>query len=410
MTKAKKKNSMLPFMAVVCLYNMTASFAHPVTPTVIKELNLHDYMFGVALASMMIFNFLMSPFWGKINTYISSRTSCLICAFGYSFGQLMFGLATTELGIIIARAFSGVFCGGIYVSILTYIVNVSPEEDRASNLMISATSQAVCSAFGYMVGGLLGEISVFTSFMTQSVSLMVCGILFFAVCKKDNTLSLKDMSTRELVKEANPFIAFVDSKKFMTVMFAVAYSLVALSNLGYIAYEQCFNYYIKDQFGFTSSYNGLIKAAVGIISLIANMTICRWIIKKSDSKKSVIVILACCAVSIVGVILVEDVWMFMLINVVFFAFNAVTIPVVQDVVASAAEKEQSNMVMAFYNAIKSLGGIVGSLTAGFIYGLGPKLAFVFAALSFGIAVPMAIIYAKSGGVKAVRERKLAAKQ
>ena len=68
------------------------------------------------------------------------------------------------------------------------------------------------------------------------------------------------------------------------------------------------------------------------------------------------------------------------------------------------------MVMAFYNAIKSLGGIVGSLMAGFIYGVGPKLSFVFAALSFGIAAVMAVIYAKSGGVKAIRERKLAAKQ
>lgn len=32
------------------VFNLAANFAHPVTPTVIQELHLHDYMFGVALA------------------------------------------------------------------------------------------------------------------------------------------------------------------------------------------------------------------------------------------------------------------------------------------------------------------------------------------------------------------------
>lgn len=406
----KNRSSMLSFFVVMCLFNMAASFAHPVTPTVIKDLNLHDYMFGVALASMMIANFLMSPFWGKINTYISSRNTLLICCFGYGIGQVMFGLATTELMIILARVFAGIFTGGAYVSFLTYIVNSSSEAERGSNLMISATIQSVCSAFGYMIGGLLGEISVLLSFMAQAGTLMVCGILFFLITKKDNIYTLSQLSTSQLVREANPFIAFVDSRKFMTVMFAVAYSVVALSNLGYTAYEQCFNYYIKDQFGFTSSYNGLIKAAVGLISLVANMTICRWIIRKTNSKKSAVPVMLCCAVSILGVILAKDVMTFMVINVVFFAFNAVTVPVVQNVVASGADKGQGNMVMAFYNAIKNLGGIVGSLTAGFIYSAGPKLSFVFACAAFALGAVMAGIYAKSGGVEVIRARKMAQTQ
>lgn len=402
-----KKQNLLPFFAVACIFNTAASFAHPVTPTVIQNLGLHDYMFGVALASMMISNFLMSPFWGKINGYISSRTTLLISCTGYAIGQLMFGLATTEPMIIFARAFSGIFCGGAYVSFLTYIVNTSSEKDRATNLMINATIQSVCTPFGYLVGGLLGEISVFLSFATQSATLLISGVFFFLLVRKDNLYSLRELAPSQLVREANPFSAFADSRKFMTVIFAVAYSLIGLTNLGYIAYEQCFNYYIKDQYGFTSAYNGLIKAAVGIIALLANMTICRWLIRKTDTGKSVIPVLACCSVSILCVIFAGDVTLFMLLNVVFFAFNAVAEPVVQDVIASGAEKEQGNMVMAFYNAIKSLGGIVGSLTAGFIYGLGPKLAFVFACAAYGLAAVMALIHARSGGVKAAKARKLA---
>lgn len=387
------------FFIIMFVFHLGANFAHPITPTVIKNLQLHDYMFGVALASMMLSNFAMSPFWGKINTYISSRVSLLVCCCGYGVGQIMFGLAKTELMIILARIFAGVFTGGIFVSFLTYVVNVSPEEHRATNLMITATIQSVASAFGYLIGGILGEISIFLTFMVQAGTLIGVGILFFFVVKKDNSLSVKDIAPAQFAREANPFSAFLDSRKFMTAVFAVAYAVVAFSNLGYYAYEQCFNYYIKDQFGFTSSYNGAIKAVVGFITLAANSTVCLWLIRKTDSKKSVIPVLLCCAAAVFGVIIAPNIALFMIINVVFFAFNAISIPVVQNVVADGAGEGQGNLVMGFYNAIKNLGGIIGSLTAGFIYSSGPKLAFVFACAAFLLSAVFAFIYMKCGGVK-----------
>lgn len=80
------------FFAAMVVFNLAANFAHPVTPTVIQELRLHDYMFGVALAVMLITNFLLSPFWGKINNYISSRLSLLICCLGYGVHRFWFCL------------------------------------------------------------------------------------------------------------------------------------------------------------------------------------------------------------------------------------------------------------------------------------------------------------------------------
>ena len=110
-----KTRFFLFFLAIV-IFNLAANFAHPVTPTVIQELGLHDYMFGLALAAMMLTNFLLSPFWGKINTYISSRTSLLISCFGYGIAQLWFAYADSELMIVLARMFAGLFTGGAFVS------------------------------------------------------------------------------------------------------------------------------------------------------------------------------------------------------------------------------------------------------------------------------------------------------
>lgn len=123
-----KRRNMLFFFIVVALWDLSASFVHPVTPTLFKDLHLNDYMFGVALACMMGANFLFSPFWGKISGYLSSRVTLLICCLGYGLGQVLFAMSRTQAQFICARLFAGAFCGGIFVGILNYIVNVSPGE------------------------------------------------------------------------------------------------------------------------------------------------------------------------------------------------------------------------------------------------------------------------------------------
>ena len=126
----QKSSRMTYFFVVMFIFNMAANFVHPVTPTIIMDLALNDYMFGLAFATMMAFNFLFSPFWGKIAGQISSKTVMLIGGLGYALGQVLFGLAQTETQFLLARLVAGTFCGGSYVTFLTYTVNMSSEEKR----------------------------------------------------------------------------------------------------------------------------------------------------------------------------------------------------------------------------------------------------------------------------------------
>lgn len=387
----KYKTRFLAFFACMIIFNLAANFAHPVTPTIIQDLKLNDYMFGVALAVMLMTNFLMSPFWGKINNYVSSRLSLLICCLGYGIAQVWFAYATTELMIILARMFAGLFTGGIFVSFLTYIVNASKPEDQAKYLTYSATIQSVAAAFGYMIGGFIGEYSVKATFLVQAATLFAVAVLFYMVCEPD-TAAGKTISMKQLAKEANPFQAFLDSRKFMTMAFAMLFAVNILINFGNTGFDQAFNYYLKDQMGLTSSYNGIIKAAVGFVSFISNMTLCIWIINKTNTKKSMIVLVAVCALSAVGTVIVPNIGLFIAFSVLVYAGYSVSIPVLQDMVARLANPEQKNLVMGFFNATKSLGSIAGSLTAGFIYSVHAKLPFVCTVVIYGIGVAAAVGY------------------
>ena len=389
----KSPARVVSFFIVNALFNLASSFAHPVTPTVIQDLHLPDYMFGLALAVMMTTMFLFSPFWGKINAIISSRMTLLICCTGYAAGQILFGLATGMTAILVARLLAGVFTGGIFVATLAYVANTSPAAVRGRYLTVYATIQGVFNAFGYFVGGMLGELGVWYAFLCQAICLLICAVGFLLCCVPDADPSAVHTRPATLVRECNPFAAFAAGKTFLNLAWFELLGVCCLSYVGYNAFEQVFNYYIKDQFGLSSSYNGTIKFAVGAISLIANSTLCVWLMKKTNTKLSVIPILGLSALAIAGVIFAPNVGLFMGIAVVFYACYFVSVPLTQNLVADRAEGSgNSSLVMGFYQAVRAIGGVVGALLAGLLYGLDPKVPFLFACAGVVLSVICGILY------------------
>lgn len=393
MDKAKNNESrMIPFFVVMFVFNMAANFVHPVTPTIILDLNLNDYMFGLALAAMMAFNFLFSPFWGKMATYLSSRGVMLICGLGYALGQVLFGIAETQPQFLLARMFAGAFCGGSFVAFMTYTVNCSSDENRGRNLAIHATVTAVSSSFGYFVGGMAGEIHVYLPVWLQVATLSVCAAIHFLMCKKDRPDAVVMPGMKRLLKEANPLAAIWQCRSFMTVLIAYLFLSYGLANLGYIAFEQCFNFYIRDQFQLTSGYNGVIKAALGLISLLANSTLCMWMLKRKRVSGWIFAVMGVCTLAMLGVIVFDAPLPFILINIVFFAFYFISLPLMQNRAAQLGKGENSNLCMGAFNAVKSFGSIFGSALAGFLYEGHAKLPFVFGFVAFALAAGMMLLF------------------
>jgi len=386
----KYKQRFLFFFAAMVLFNLAANFAHPVTPTIIKDLSLPDYMFGLMLAAMQLSNFLFSPFWGKLNGSVSSRQTLLICCVGYGVAQLGFACATTQIMILLVRVLAGVFVGGIFVSFLTYVINMAKPEDQARYLTYSATIQAVCGAFGYLVGGVLGEFSIRGTFFLQAFCLGLAGVMFRLVCLPDG--QQEQVSLKQVAGKANPLQAFFDGKYFLNMAFVMLFAVNILMNFANTGFDQVFNYYLKDQLGLTSAYNGIIKAAVGLISFVFNMTVCLWIIRKTDTRKSMILLMGLCTLATVGTLLIPQIQLFILLSVFVYAGYSVSLPVLQNMVAAQADPARKNLVMGFYNATKSLGSIIGSLMAGFLYAVHIKLPFAVVAVAYGCSVLAAAGY------------------
>lgn len=384
-----RKSRLFTFFVILFFFNMAASFAHPVTPTLIIERNLDSSMFGVALAAMMTMNFLFSPFWGKLCGYMSTRRIMLICSLGYALGQIIFGTAMSEVQVVGGRMFAGIFTGGVYTAMANHVINLS--EDRGRDLVWLTTVQNVAGAVGYFVGGMLGVISVGTAFAAQVIVLAVCGILYGVLCLDDTAYKVKP--DRPLsARDVNPFAAFAAARTFMTPALAMIFVITAVSAIGQNSYEQCFNYYIKDQYGMTSAYNGIFKAVIAVLTLALNGTVSLWLQRKTDINRSFIYVLAVCTGLTASILINRSQMLFIAVYIIYSSVMVLRLPLLQTMSADHADESTSNQVMGFYQSMNSLGGIFGALFAGLIYASGPMRPFVLAFAAFLLSTLMGFVY------------------
>lgn len=385
------KTRSVPKLLFLCMcYFLAANFAHPVEPTFYKNLAMPDYMFGLAFAAMATFNFLFSPFWGKLSDRYGPNKMLGISFLFYALGQWFFFISKTQWHIIFARFFSGIFISGVSVGEILYIIENTTEENRGGYLARYATTSAIFSAFGYMIGGIIGDVSVSWSFYAQIIGLALTGILHFTILE-DKEREQKPLDKGSLLKEVNPFRAFIDAKALMTKPFFFFLMIVMFTMFATNCYDQCFNYFIKDQYGFPPSYNGWLKGAIGLITLVANSTICTYLLRKTKIERSLVFVLVVCLGMMMGIVALDAIVPFIVLNVIFFAFNAVYKPLLQTMINWFNKDGQSGATVGIYNSIGSIGTITGSLISGFVYGFGPKLAFVYAAIAFAIAIVFAYL-------------------
>ena len=385
-----KKKLLARFLIITMLANISTNLAHPITPTFIKSLNLGNYMFGVAFASLAIGQFLFSPLVGKLTDSIGERKEMTLGMALYALGQFFFMISKTEWMIVLARLFSGVSISFYMVGALTYVIRLSDSETQGKNLTIYTTIQTVFSTFGYLLGGLLGDTSIYYSFILQIILLLLVALLTYLF-----TIEREEYVEEKIsFSDVNPFRFISNGKDILTTVLVILFVITFAGSLASTAYDQTFNYYIKDVFNFKPSYNGYIKAITGIASFIVNMTIAIHIQQKRDCGKSLVIIFGLCALLLFTFVKVENIWVVLIIAVSYYAVNSIYLPVLQNLSAKCCTTENSGKVMGYSNAMKSLGMIFGALVAGFIYDVNPTFPFILASITFLIATLLTVLYVK----------------
>ena len=296
--------------------------------------------------------------------------------------------------MLISRGAAGAFSGGAIVATMAYVIDVSEPSKQASNLAVYTAMQSVSLAVGYLLGGVLGTIHFQLAFNVQAAWMILLGLgtAFFV---EDSIVDPQTVKPRELLKTVNPFNSFASARSLMSTVMILFLIVVFLTGFATNCHENAFNYFLKAELDFKPIYNGLIKAVIGVIGLIANFSINLWIIRRTDAKKSLIVVLALCALTAAGALIPGNLTLFIAMNLAFFTANAVYQPITQALSVEGRKNNEVGIITGLFNAIKSMGNVLGSLAAGIVYDLNMLFPFMLSAGAFALSAAAAWAYWRS---------------
>ncbi|WP_019228333.1 MFS transporter [Sedimentibacter sp. B4] len=382
-----KKASIGRLYLMYGLFSIFCNLAHPITPTMFIEKNFADYLFGVSYAAMSLSYFAGSLVFGSIGDSMGRVKTMAFVMPVYALSQFVFGVTDSAVITVIARLVAGFFSAGVFVCSLAYLVDLTTEEDRGVHMSYYVACNSVGAAFGYFIGGIIGNVSILTVITLQTVTIVICGIITYMLLEETSM----GTSRFSLNISINPFKSYNNIAGKMPRILTTFLFAVFLTSFATTAYDNAFNYYLKDALGLGSSYNGIIKAVIGIITLVVNFTINIYIVKHTQTRKSLIVVLLLCGISAIAVPFISGMYPFFAGNILFFMFNAIYLPIQQDIVTNGQGSRTSGLISGIFNAVRAIGMIFGSLFSGFIYEWGNKLPFIASSIVFFISVGISVI-------------------
>lgn len=384
-----KNRSVLKFFLIYFGFTIVSNFVHSITPAFLQMIQAPSYINGVAFSVMSLCSFFASPFWGKMGDRKPYPQLMAVGFFGYALGQFFFSIARGVPMLLFARVISGLLNGALAVNALSYLISVSDSENRGQYLAMFAMLQSVGTCIGYLIGGVIGDYSLMAVFYAQIGAASVLGIVTLLVLRDapGRTLSTEKIDFAKI----NPVTSMTTSMRRVDAAMGVYLAIVFCFGFAMMSYDNYFGYFLRDQFGFPTSYNGYFKALIGIIAIIANSTINMWINKHTDVRKSITVILGLCSVSITAMLLASHrIPAFLGVALLYYTCNAITMPILQVMMMKDEDKSETGTISGLFNAFISLGRTFGPLIAAFAYGLNPLYPFVLAAAMYMIAALLSI--------------------
>ncbi len=386
-----KKYNLIKFFIIFGLYTLAAGMVHPVTPAFIESINAPSSTFGIAFAGMALGQFIFSPLWGKLLDKLGYPKSICIGMLMYACSALIFYSSRYWYVIVIGRFIGGAGVGGVLVPFMAYIMSLdAPSEDKNQLLVFYSSFQSIGTSIGFLIGGLVGDINLGYAFFLQATTLTVAGILSYIYIKNPTSFT---RNTQKLeLNEINPFSSIFNSLKLINPTVGIFLFSVFLTLGASSGFDQNFNYFLRVSFDFSPSSAGILKAVIAILSLVANLTINIWIVRKKNIATSMCLFISIASISVFVTMLSSNLILTLMASLVYYTSFAIYSPLQQTVMSkNSSETISKGVVSGLFNASRSIGMVIGPLFAGLVFDTNPDIAFTTFSICFIFAIILSYI-------------------
>ncbi len=371
--------------------SVLANMAHPVTPELVVSLNMSSLMYGIMFASMSIASFTMSPIWGSLSDRYRTRKRFLYFPIiGYGLAQIGFGFSTSPVMIIIFRIIGGGFASSVFTNAIAYIVDETDNKNRGKAIAYYTALSGFGGSLGYLAGGYIGANDYHNAFIFQSIGLIIHAIIIYFF------LPESDVKFDKIEKKSTHFIFEIkdDFKKYMPTALGTLLLLVLLTSFSYIAYTTGINYFLKKYLSLNPLQIGYYMALTGIVGMIANVYLTPRVSRRYGDKKSLKYVLLATGITLIILSMMDNLLspISIIVFLIFIFVISMFKPLLQTMVSNLSKNEHGK-IMGLQSSANSVGMVGGSLFAGALLDIYPKVTFVMAAVVFILSY-LIIIYSK----------------
>lgn len=368
------------------------NLGHPVTPYLVSDLGIEDYMFGVFFAAMSFGLMLGGPIWGVLGDRGNKRIYMALGLIVYSIGQYMFGYSGNEYVMVFFRFVSGFGVAASVTLLLSHLICLTPKEKRTKYIALSVAMFTIGSSVGYFIGGematnefivnLLGTDDLRRIFLIQAILNVFHAINMYIQIKqhKEPVNGLEKVSVIQ---------GFKDIKKMNANLIIFLISLTFIS-IGMINISKFIDVYFKT-LGYNPDDLGQFVLVTGLVSVFASTVVVPLVLKL---KRELTMMIWTQVISIIIVFFVfrgND--LLLLLYTVFMIYvilKAVYAPLEQNYISTFAHDGKYGTIMGVRQSFFAVGMVIGPLIGGFLYNIEPLYVFDFSIFMFALGMVLII--------------------
>ncbi|MCK5761387.1 MAG: MFS transporter [Candidatus Izimaplasma sp.] len=360
------------------------NLGHPVTPYLVSDLGIEDYMFGVFFAVMSFGLMLGGPIWGVLGDRGNKRIYMALGLIVYSIGQYMFGYSGNQYIMVLFRFLSGFGVAASVTLLLSHLICLAPKNDRTKYIAWSVAMFTIGSSIGYYLGGfistnqffvdLLGTDDLRRIFLIQAVL-----NIFHAINVYIHIKQVKEPINGKM--KVSVIQGFLDIKKMNKNLLIFLFSLTCIS-IGMINLSKFIDVYFME-LGYNQSELGTFVFWTGIVSLLTSIFIVPLVVK--INKEMTIMIWIQVVSSIILLFVFRGQNFLLLLYTIFMIYvilKAIYSPLEQTYISTHALEGNYGTVMGVRQSFFAVGMVIGPLTGGFLYDMKPLYVFDFSILMF----------------------------
>ena len=133
----------------------------PLLPIYITHYGGKPWVGGALMATFSFMQFVFSPIWGRASDRYGRRPLILMSLIGSAVSYFFFGMANSLAVLFAARVASGILTAAGIPTAQAYIADTTTPEKRAGGMAMIGAAFGLGFAFGPLIGGALGQFSVF---------------------------------------------------------------------------------------------------------------------------------------------------------------------------------------------------------------------------------------------------------